>query len=51
MRDVNKCSMALSDKENRVSLGFAPGRMENDVFGEERTNNIVKAFVESIEDL
>jgi hypothetical protein len=44
-------SLSIADKENRVSLGFAPVRMENDVFGEERTNNIVKAFVESIEDL
>ena len=44
-------SLSIADKENRVSLGFSPVRMEDDVFGEERTNNIVKAFVESIEDL
>ena len=38
-----------SSTKNMASLGYTPLRMEDDVFGEERTNNIVKAFVECID--
>ena len=31
--------------------GYTPLRMEDDVFGEERTNNIVGAFVECLDEL
>ncbi len=33
------------------SLGYSPIKMEEDVFGEERTNSIVKAYVESLENI
>ena len=44
-------SLSIADKKNRVSLGYTPLLMESDPFGEDRTNNIMRAFVESIEDL
>ena len=44
-------SLSIADKQNRVALGYTPLRMEDDVFGEERTNNIVRSFVECIDDL
>jgi len=44
-------SLSIADKKNRVSLGYTPLRMEDDVFGEERTNNIVGAFVECLDEL
>ena len=44
-------SLSIADKKNRVSLGYTPLLMESDPFGEDRTNNIMRAFVESIEGL
>ena len=44
-------SLSIADKQNRVALGYTPLRMEDDVFGEERTNNIVRSFVECIDEL
>ena len=44
-------SLSIADKQNNVALGYTPLRMEDDVFGEERTNNIVRSFVESIDEL
>ena len=44
-------SLSIADKQNKVALGYTPLRMEDDVFGEERTNNIVRSFVECIDEL
>jgi len=42
-------SLSIADRENNSSLGYSPIKMEEDVFGEDRTNSIVKAYVESLE--
>ena len=44
-------SLSIADNQNRVALGYTPLRMEDDVFGEERTNNIVRSFVDCIDEL
>ena len=44
-------SLSIADKQNNVALGYTPLRMEDDVFGEERTNNIVRSFVDCIDEL
>lgn len=44
-------SLSIADRKNNSSLGYSPIKMEEDVFGEERTNSIVKAYVESLENI
>jgi CubicO group peptidase (beta-lactamase class C family) len=44
-------SLSIADRENNSSLGYTPLKMEEDVFGEERTNSIVSAYVESLENI
>ena len=41
-------SLSIADRKNNVSFGYAPIKMDEDVFGEERTNTLVQALVESI---
>ena len=44
-------SLSIADRENNSSLGYTPIKMEEDVFGEDRTNSIVRAYVESLENI
>ncbi|MBN44633.1 MAG: serine hydrolase [Rhodobiaceae bacterium] len=44
-------SLSIADRENNSSLGYTPIKMEEDLFGEDRTNSIVRAYVDSLEDI
>ena len=41
-------SLAIADSQSQVSLGYAPLRMEESVFGSDRSDSIVRAFVDCL---